>query len=70
MPDEFTPDSIRAMGVRTARQLMRHDNGVLTPDEQAAFDRALRQALQDSTDRLGRSIRRTRPPARRWPWRT
>jgi hypothetical protein len=53
------------MGMRTARFLARPNNGILDPDEQAAFDRALRQVLQGSTDRLGRSFgrsRRTGPP--------
>ena len=48
------------MGVRTARLLARPGNGVLTDDEQAAFDRALREVMQDPTDRLGRSLSRTR----------
>jgi hypothetical protein len=60
LPDEFTADTVRAMGMRTARMLARPDNGVLTPSEQADFDRALREVLQDSTDRLGRSLVRVR----------
>ena len=53
------------MGVRTAHMLARPNNGVLTGDEQAAFDRALREVMQDSTERLGQSlgrVRRGRPP--------
>src|SRR6478736_7433586 len=60
LPDEFTPDTVRAMGLRTARVLSRPNNGVLTHDEQVAFDRALREVMQGSTDRLGRSLGRTR----------
>jgi hypothetical protein len=66
LPDEFTPESVRAMGLHTARLLGRPGNGILTPTEQAAFDRALREVLQGSTDRLGRSLGRSRrvaPPA-------
>jgi hypothetical protein len=63
LPDEFTPETLRAMGIRTAHALSRHDNGVLTRDEQVAFDRALRQTLQQSTDRLGRSVGRARRAA-------
>jgi hypothetical protein len=60
LPDEFTPETVRAMGMRTARLLARHNNGVLTEPEQAAFDRALREVMQGSTDRLGRTVGRTR----------
>ncbi len=53
------------MGVRTAHLLARPNNGVLTDDEQAAFDRALREVMQGSTDRLARSVdkwRQVGPP--------
>jgi hypothetical protein len=46
------------MDVRTARLLARPDNGILTADEQRAFDAALREVLQRSTDRLGRTVGR------------
>jgi hypothetical protein len=65
LPDEFTPESVRALDVRTARMLMRPDNGVLTASEQADFDKAVREVLQSSTDRLGQSLgrlRRAGPP--------
>ena len=44
----------------TARRLANPDNGVLTPEEQVAFDRALREVMQDSATRLGRSVHRAR----------
>ena len=56
LPDEFTPETVRAIDIRTARLLSRPNNGVLTADEQAAFDRALRQVMQDTTDRLGKTL--------------
>lgn len=64
LPDEFTPDTVRRMGMRTARLLAHPNNGVLAPEEQAAFDRAFREVMQDSVDRLGRSVGRSRrmPP--------
>jgi len=60
LPEEFTAETVRAMGFRMARFLANPRNGVLTPDEQVAFDRALREELQGSADRLGRSVRRAR----------
>lgn len=62
LPEEFTPDTVRAMGMRTARLLARPHNGILTPTEQRQFDDALRQVMQGSTDRLGRSFGRSQPP--------
>jgi len=50
--------------MRTARILAHPRNGILTPEEQADFDRAFREVMQDSVDRLGRSVGRSRrmPP--------
>lgn len=50
------------MDGRTARLLANPHNGVLTPDEQQAFDRALREVLQGTADRLRRSAGRSRRP--------
>jgi hypothetical protein len=58
LPDEFSPETVRAMGMRTARLLARPGNGILTPSEQQAFNEALREVMQSSTDRLGRSFGR------------
>ncbi len=46
--------------MRTARMLARPGNGVLTEEEQAAFDLALQEVMQRPTDRLGRSVQKTR----------
>ncbi|MGN6694959.1 MAG: hypothetical protein ACTHN0_12365 [Aquihabitans sp.] len=64
LPDEFTPETVRRLGFRTARLLANPKNGVLTAPEQADFDRALREVMQGSADRLGRSVGRSRrvPP--------
>ncbi|CAN5514671.1 hypothetical protein BH10ACT3_BH10ACT3_13560 [soil metagenome] len=58
LPDEFTPDTVRAMGMRTARLLARPGNGILDPREQLSFDRALREVVAGSADRLRRSFGR------------
>lgn len=60
LPDELTPEAVRAMDVRLARRLARPGNGILSAADQAEFDRSLREVLQDSTERLGRSLGRTR----------
>lgn len=60
LPDEFTPESIRRLDVATIGRLSRPGNGVLGPDEQRSFDDALRAVMQDTTDRLGQSLRRAR----------
>ena len=57
LPDEFTPETVRRLGFRTARVLADPGNGILSADEQAAFDRALREVMQGSGDRLGRTRR-------------
>ena len=55
LPAEFTPQTVRRMGMRTARQLANPDNGILTPTEQQAFDAALRDVMKASAERLVRS---------------
>jgi hypothetical protein len=60
LPDRFTPDAVRRMDVFTVRRLSQPGNGILDADEQRSFDEALRAVMQDTTDRLGRSLRRTR----------
>ncbi|HWJ98351.1 MAG TPA: hypothetical protein VNQ33_09335 [Acidimicrobiales bacterium] len=62
LPGEFTPETVRRLGMRTARALAHPDNGVLTPEEQVAFDRVLREVMQESAERLGRSVGRSRRP--------
>jgi hypothetical protein len=54
LPDEFTPETVRAMDLHTARTLANPHNGILTPEEQASFDRVLRQTMQRTGERLGR----------------
>ena len=60
LPDAFTPDTVRRLDVFTIRRLSQPGNGILTPDEQRSFDEALRTVMQDTTDRLDRSLRRAR----------
>ena len=60
LPDEFTPESVRRLDVFTVRRLSRPGNGVLTDAEQSSFDQALRSVMQDTTERLDQSLRRTR----------
>jgi len=61
LPAEFTPETVRALDMRTARQLARPGNGVLTSTEQRAFAAALREVMKGSTDRLARSVGRPQP---------
>ena len=61
LPDEFTPETVRAIDMRTARALANPSNGVLTPTEQQAFYATLREVMKGSAERLGRAGRR-RPP--------
>jgi hypothetical protein len=58
LPDEFTPESVRRLGFRTIRQLSQPGNGILTADEQASFDTALRDVMQPTARRLDASLRR------------
>lgn len=60
LPEEFTPESVRRLDVFTVKRLARPGNGVLTDAEQASFDQALRSVMQDTTERLDQSLRRTR----------
>src|SRR5262245_37162000 len=57
LPETFTPESIRDLDLWTLRRLSRQGNGVLTPEEQPAFDAALREVMQDSAVRLRRPAR-------------
>ena len=58
LPDEFTPESVRRLGFRTIRQLSQPGNGILTADEQASFDAALRDVMQPTAQRLDATLRR------------
>lgn len=60
LPKEFTPDTLRGLDIFTVRRLSRPGNGILDADEQRAFDAALRTVMQDTTERLDESLRRTR----------
>jgi len=60
LPAELTPDALRGLDVLTVRRLSQPGNGILDADEQRSFDEALRTVMQDSADRLDRSLRRAR----------
>ncbi len=60
LPDEFTAETVRRLGFRTIRQLSQPGNGILSPPEQAAFDAALRDVMQPTTDRLDATLRRAK----------
>ena len=60
LPDEFTPESVRRLGFRTIRQLSQPGNGILTADEQASFDAALREVMQPTAKRLDATLRRAK----------
>ena len=42
LPEQFTPETVRRLDMFTAWRLSQPDNGILTADEQRAFDLALR----------------------------
>jgi hypothetical protein len=58
LPDEFTPETVRRLGFRTIHQLSDPGNGILTADEQASFDAALRDVVRPTTERLDATLRR------------
>jgi hypothetical protein len=58
LPDQFTPDALRGLDLSTLRRLSRRGNGILTDDEQSAFDESLRVVRQGTTDRLDQALRR------------
>ncbi len=60
LPDQFTPETVRGLDVFTVRRLSQPGNGILTAEEQRAFDMALKTVMQDATDRLAQSLRRVR----------
>jgi len=60
LPDEFTPESVRRLGFRTIRQLSQPGNGILSAEEQAAFDVALRDVMRPTTERLDATLRRAK----------
>jgi hypothetical protein len=60
LPDEFTPETVRRLDIFTVGRLSHAGNGILTADEQRSFDEALRNVMQDTTERLDRSLRRAR----------
>jgi hypothetical protein len=60
LPAEFTPETVRRLGVGTLRELADPSNTLLDPQERQAFDAALRAVMQDTTDRLDDSLRRAR----------
>lgn len=62
LPAVFTPETVRRLDMRTVSRLSRPRNGVLSADEQRAFDDALRIVMQDTTDRLDQTLRRARRP--------
>jgi len=60
LPDEFTPDTVRRLDGSIIRRLSQPANGILDADEQRRFDEVLRSVMQDTADRLDRSLHRTR----------
>ncbi len=60
LPAEFTPDTVRRLDGWIIRRLSQPTNGILDADEQRRFDEVLRSVMQDTADRLDRSLHRTR----------
>ena len=60
LPDAFTAETVRRLGFRTIRQLSQPGNGILDPEEQAAFDVALRDVMAPTAERLDATLRRAK----------
>ena len=60
LPAELTPEAVRQLDAYAVRRLSQPGNGVLDADEQRSFDAALRTVMQDTSERLDRSLRRAR----------
>lgn len=58
LPDEFTPETIRALPLETLRQVSDRRSGILSPDEQRAFDRVLHEVMRGTAERVSRQLTR------------
>lgn len=58
LPAELTPETLRHLDLQTLRQLSRHGNGILDPEEQGRFDEAYTELLRDTNVLLDESVRR------------
>jgi hypothetical protein len=58
LPDEFTPESIRGLPLGTLRRLARPGNGILTPEEQTAYDAVLHEVMSETARRVSRQMDR------------
>ena len=60
LPIEFTPETVRHLGLRTLRRLAQPDNGVLDPEEQKQFDAAYAEVRRATASLVQESLRRAR----------
>lgn len=63
LPDEFTPDTVRALPVGTLRALADPRSGLLTRDEQRAFDRAVHEVMRETAQRVSGRLDKADWPA-------
>ncbi|RLV49044.1 hypothetical protein D9V37_10725 [Nocardioides mangrovicus] len=52
LPDALTPQTLRELPMSTLRRLARPDNGILTPEEQTAFDAMLHDVMRQAASRV------------------
>lgn len=58
LPDVFTPESLRGIPMSELGRLARPGNGVLSAEEQPAFDAALHSLMSDAARRVSRQMDR------------
>jgi hypothetical protein len=56
VPPEFTPEAIRALPISTLRRLADHRNGILSREEQQAFDQGMRELMRGTAERVSRQL--------------
>ena len=58
LPEELTPETVRRLPISTLRRLARPGNGILEPQEQAAFDAVLHEVMSETAGRVSRQVKR------------
>jgi hypothetical protein len=56
LPDEFTAETVRGLPISTLSRLADHRNGILTRDEQRAFDKVMHEVMRGTAERVSRQL--------------
>jgi hypothetical protein len=56
VPDQFTPETLRALPISTVRRLADHRNGILTGAEQEQFDRVMHEVMRAAAGRVSQQL--------------